>query len=527
MMQTRTFCLLIMLCLSLPLFAQNKEKEEIRALCESYIRRADSVLEHPGRSQEFLNGFATPLVIEMNRLTGKYYKMMGYVLVASTFRVEDVVLREKAASCLMRNDQADNYLINLEPGPDNWLVKGMNDHELTQSELHLFAGQVDSIEKEISTLDALCRGYFREMRAFHKNGSSNWLAENCAPLYWELLQVELERSRALDGLAWDYRLEEIESRRFESDTSARVTLIPNVTGTIRLELRKREGRWVIAGDKRGTGTDLANFIQLRKEQLAQLKVGNVAEEGAGAALTIFGEGVGEYFESFNSSKLETAGTPAMVSMVRMMKAKCGAYLRANFKYYGVEGFMGYARMDVVSETKVRYESLELSVDLSKTESGWKVTGFNGLSGKPDHAWIEAQFPAFKRVFKWSYSVFNQFDDDAEVVVSPSNSDKSRTVEGMDDLKKHPTFPGGGEAMVDWLRENDLSGFFPDRDQVYASFIVETDGSISNVLLTAGDPGKVLEKVSAILMKMPTWEAGNQYGDPVRVRWTIPLLPDRP
>ena len=527
MMQTRTFCLLIILCLSFPLFAQTQEKEAIRSLCESYIRRADSVLENPERSQEFLDGFATPLVIEMNRLTGKYYNMMGYVLLPSTFRVEDVVLREKAASCLMRNDQADNYLINLKPGPDNWIVSGMNDHELAQSELDQFAGQIDSIGNEISVVEGLCRGYFREMRAFYQSGSSRWLAENCGPLYWELLQIELKRNGALHGLSWDYRLEEIERPSFSSDTTARVRLIPNVTGSIRLEFRKREGRWLIAGDKRGTGQELADMIKLRKAQLAELQAENVVEEGAGAALSMFGEGVGEYFESFKAEKLEKAGTSAMVSLVKRMKAKCGAYLRANFKYYGVKNFMGYARMEMVSETQVRYESLEMNVELTKSEAGWKVTGFNGMSETPDHAWIETHFPAFKRVFKWSYSVFNQFDDDAEVVVSPSNSDKPRTVEGMDDLQKHPSFPGGGEALMEWLREKDLSGLFSGKDQVYASFIVETDGSISNVLLTAGDPGKVLEKVSDILVKMPAWEPGKQYSDPIRVRWTIPLLPDRP
>ena len=134
----------------------------------------------------------------------------------------------------------------------------------------------------------------------------------------------------MHGLSWDYRLEEIERPSFSSDTTARVRLIPNVTGSIRLEFRKRKGRWLIAGDKRGTGQDLVDMITLRKEQLAQLQAENVVEEGADAALSMFGEGVGEYFESFNAARLEKAGTPAMVSLVKRMKAKCGAYLRANF-----------------------------------------------------------------------------------------------------------------------------------------------------------------------------------------------------
>lgn len=60
--------------------------------------------------------------------------------------------------------------------------------------------------------------------------------------------------------------------------------------------------------------------------------------------------------------------------------------------------------------------------------------------------------------------------------------------------------------------------------VYASFIIETDGSISNVTIVRGVPGgQALDKEAVrVLEAMPKWDPGSQGGKPVRVRYKIPI-----
>ena len=67
------------------------------------------------------------------------------------------------------------------------------------------------------------------------------------------------------------------------------------------------------------------------------------------------------------------------------------------------------------------------------------------------------------------------------------------------------------------KENGIEG------RTVCSFIVEKDGSITNVevVRSAGDPSLDKEAVRVIKC-MPHWIPGTQKGKPVRVRYTIPV-----
>lgn len=91
----------------------------------------------------------------------------------------------------------------------------------------------------------------------------------------------------------------------------------------------------------------------------------------------------------------------------------------------------------------------------------------------------------------------------------------------------PTFRGGDiEKFREWVIRNTN---YPQeavnrkiRGKVYLTFIVETDGSVSNVTVVQGvDPLIDVEAVKAI-QASPKWTPGMQRGKPVRVRYSIPL-----
>ena len=91
----------------------------------------------------------------------------------------------------------------------------------------------------------------------------------------------------------------------------------------------------------------------------------------------------------------------------------------------------------------------------------------------------------------------------------------------------PTFKGGGlEKFREWVQKRTN---YPQaaidrkvRGKVFLTFIVEKDGSVSNVTVVKGvDPLLDNEAVKAI-SESPKWEPGLQRGLPVRVRYSIPL-----
>lgn len=90
----------------------------------------------------------------------------------------------------------------------------------------------------------------------------------------------------------------------------------------------------------------------------------------------------------------------------------------------------------------------------------------------------------------------------------------------------PRFPGGDEELFAYLRKNlkylqearalEMAGI------VYVSFVVETDGSITEVTLARGIGNFCDEEAMRVVKSMPNWTPGKQNNIPVRVRYNLPI-----
>lgn len=92
----------------------------------------------------------------------------------------------------------------------------------------------------------------------------------------------------------------------------------------------------------------------------------------------------------------------------------------------------------------------------------------------------------------------------------------------------PMYPGGNEAMSRDINEN---APYPDQEykkkiegKVYVQFVVETDGSVSNVIVLRGVPdGPGLNEAALnAIKKLKNFTPGKQNGVPVRIKMTIPI-----
>jgi len=90
----------------------------------------------------------------------------------------------------------------------------------------------------------------------------------------------------------------------------------------------------------------------------------------------------------------------------------------------------------------------------------------------------------------------------------------------------PEFIGGDEEMYRYLGatinfpemalESQISGV------VYTSFVVDTDGSITEVKILKGIGGGCDEEALRVVRNMPLWKPGVQNGTPVKVRYMLPI-----
>lgn len=90
----------------------------------------------------------------------------------------------------------------------------------------------------------------------------------------------------------------------------------------------------------------------------------------------------------------------------------------------------------------------------------------------------------------------------------------------------PAYSGGEEAMYKFLSENikypQVAKETGIQGTVIVKFVVEKDGSISDVQLLKTIGGGCDEEAVRVVKAMPKWKVGKQNGEPVRVYFTLPI-----
>lgn len=98
---------------------------------------------------------------------------------------------------------------------------------------------------------------------------------------------------------------------------------------------------------------------------------------------------------------------------------------------------------------------------------------------------------------------------------------------FDVVEEMPSFPGGNGALMSYLasnikypvvaQENGVQG------RVIVSFVVERDGSISDVRVARSVDPSLDREAQRVVKGMPRWKPGKQNGSAVRVKYTVPVV----
>ena len=94
------------------------------------------------------------------------------------------------------------------------------------------------------------------------------------------------------------------------------------------------------------------------------------------------------------------------------------------------------------------------------------------------------------------------------------------------VEDSPQFPGGLQALLDYLHDNIKYPESCRRDsiqgRVIISFVVEKDGSINSAEIVKGVHEQLDAEALRVIGAMPKWKPGKQRGKTVRVKYAIPV-----
>ena len=95
------------------------------------------------------------------------------------------------------------------------------------------------------------------------------------------------------------------------------------------------------------------------------------------------------------------------------------------------------------------------------------------------------------------------------------------------VEEMPSYPGGDAKMYEYLGKNikypQIARESSIQGRVFVNFVVEPDGSVTNVKVLRGIGGGCDEEAMRVVKSMPHWKPGKQRGKAVRVSYTLPVV----
>ncbi len=152
---------------------------------------------------------------------------------------------------------------------------------------------------------------------------------------------------------------------------------------------------------------------------------------------------------------------------------------------------------------------------------WYISFENNLTEIEDYYYLYCSKYDFTDSIIPDYSSSFTTNEDFDLIIEGDKVNSYLHVEQL------PMFPGGDKARIKFLNENINYPEYARRKgiggRVFVAFMVEKDGSLTNIEIVRRIGGGCDEEVVRVLNKMPNWKPARQFGEPVRVHFIMPIL----
>ena len=124
------------------------------------------------------------------------------------------------------------------------------------------------------------------------------------------------------------------------------------------------------------------------------------------------------------------------------------------------------------------------------------------------------------------TVSKPFATENKYLVTMRNESSGDGSKPFDVVEQMPQFPGGPAALMEFLSKNVK---YPQeaykngiQGRVIVTFVINKDGSISDAKVVKSVDPQLDEEALRVVHSMPNWIPGRQNGEPVNVKYTVPI-----
>lgn len=203
------------------------------------------------------------------------------------------------------------------------------------------------------------------------------------------------------------------------------------------------------------------------------------------------------------------------------------FLKKNYKMPNVSNLKGKVYVTFIVEKNGTLSNIKVLRNIGHG-TGEEAIRVLKLSPK----WIPAKKDG--KPVRWQYSfpinvIGNEPPDAAKLYDFTQNSsvipviEEENQVYNTAGIEVRPEFPGGEEALNKYLKDNYKNPQKDLKGKVYATFIIEKDGSLSDIKILRDLGYGTGAEAIRVLKKSPKWTPGKQNDKVVRVLYSIPII----
>lgn len=521
----RLISLLFVLTLVQSVFGQQilkSDKEEVFELCDGFSRSKYDFLTDTD-SKNFKSYVSDTLFIYYGALK-KYFQLLEYKLQYTPVVVKKVSMIENQYQCTMVVNDSIEYSLDVKGHKNNFVVVGFDGQRFKTDNIKTLTHLIDSvtfIQKQKDTVENTVSAFFKGINYLNSTGSSSKLKSSCTPksLKYHEYRYSIDSIRN-NRHPKKFVISELDRTEITSDSTANCHVNSN-SGSSTMNLVRHKGKWVVVGENDGHRFN-ESFERLQKEKM-QLELYDEINEG----LDTFFNHVLHYMRFGDMHTLESQTSAQVAHIIYLINLQLGDYDRERVALHGFQISKQWDRIETTNDfTEVTFTKRGHDIKLVKRDI-WVVVGIDPLTFQNRASWISKNTPGYTRFIGMYFDQFDT-DEDIEVEMTIQEPRIDTSVLSANYRYKTPPESSVGHERLFELLENSISNrsakqLPEEHGKVYLEFVIELDGSVSNIVVLSSENEKLNVIAIDILKTLPSWQPGSSlFSGPSRSKYILPI-----
>ena len=205
----------------------------------------------------------------------------------------------------------------------------------------------------------------------------------------------------------------------------------------------------------------------------------------------------------------------------------GDLIEPKFNGGGLEKFYDFVKKEFDFSKAVKAGKLVTSFTINENGElkNCKVTQFVDVESATEIIRVLKKSPKWSPASKNGNPVAITLNFPFDIIVTQQNKTEENTenLESISEIEKKPEFEGGMTKFYEFIAKNyripEVSGI---SGKVIVSFIVERDGTLTDIKVTKDIGFGTGNEAVRVLKKSPKWKPATQKGIPVRCSYNLPI-----